>query len=375
MAVNDLAVIRDLLIAGFTQDSLKRLLLYATNPTIQGLVHEVSSTDSLAAAVDKIIIHSQKQDCLGDLLSEIKCANPAQYARFEASLSHLNLGLTQESRPQEQDKPIDPPTVQQISSVTIGDGSHIHRSTIAGRNVYETTVERLVVNVFKAEEEIAEQRHRRDVLELMKRLWITNTLEKSLATINWLEPVIEVRTEAVHSPWDAVVDTGSLTIGNIPQGTPIEDIFNNMHKSLLILGNPGSGKTLMLLKLAGQAIALAEKDVAEPIPIVFDLGQFTKRRRSLADWVLSAMNELYHLRVETIKSWLEREQLMLILDGLDRIQSNKQREEWVRAINKFHQEHSLVPLAVSCRITAYQVLKTQLQLSGAIYLKARHILP
>lgn len=64
-----------------------------------------------------------------------------------------------------------------------------------------------------------------------------------------IELGMEERADAVEHPWDMVLRIereGCI----LPRGTPIIDVFDQMGRSLLILGAPGSGKTTMLLELA-----------------------------------------------------------------------------------------------------------------------------
>ena len=82
----NIAAVRDLLLAGFTGGDLRRLVLYTSRPDLKPLLHEFGSGDGLSAMVEKAITFSQKQDCMADLLAEVKEANPRQYARFEPRL-------------------------------------------------------------------------------------------------------------------------------------------------------------------------------------------------------------------------------------------------------------------------------------------------
>ena len=83
----ELAAIRDMLLAALTTDDLRRLVLYTSRPALKPLIHELSPGDGLAAMTEKTITYCHKQDCLGDLLAEVKKANPRQYARFESQLA------------------------------------------------------------------------------------------------------------------------------------------------------------------------------------------------------------------------------------------------------------------------------------------------
>ena len=82
----NIASVRDLLLAAFTADDLRRLMLYTSKPVLRPLVDELSPDDGLATMIEKGITYCRKRDCLGDLLAEVKKANPQQYKRFESQL-------------------------------------------------------------------------------------------------------------------------------------------------------------------------------------------------------------------------------------------------------------------------------------------------
>lgn len=258
---------------------------------------------------------------------------------------------------------------QSTGGVTIGDvGGDIERTTIAGRDVVETTIDQLVYNVFEDAALFQEQRDRVDVLALMKRIWITHVLEQSLSAVSPSGTLFEVRPDAVSNPWEMVIDTSDQAIEFLPAGTDIVDLFQGMQASLLLLGAPGAGKTTALLELVRQAIAWAEQDPAQPVPVVLDLGWWTDRRQRLSAWLLDVLHTRYGIRTEMASAWLQGDELGLFLDGLDKVEPRKHRERCVQAINGFRQEHGLMPIVVCCRTAAYESLETKLQLQGAICL-------
>jgi hypothetical protein len=259
-------------------------------------------------------------------------------------------------------------------SVTVGDvEGGIHDSIIAGRDVREATIDQLVVNVFEDEVPVRERRDRRDVLDLMKRLWITNVLERSLLDATLADPIIETRPDAIDHPWETVVDTSDQARELLPPGTPIVDVFEEMEGSLLILGEPGTGKTTMLLELARQAIAWAEQDATRSIPVVLDLAWWTDPRRPLADWLVTALGDKYYIKEDVARTWIENNELLLLLDNLDKVESRKHRERCVEAINEFCQEYGLISVVICCRSGAYKALEKRLQLQGAICLQPTHV--
>jgi hypothetical protein len=78
--------VRDLLLASFGPDSLRRLLYFSDNPGLRRVVNEFSSGDGLTVRVDKTIDYCTDRRLLRALLDEVQRENPAQYARFEPHL-------------------------------------------------------------------------------------------------------------------------------------------------------------------------------------------------------------------------------------------------------------------------------------------------
>lgn len=128
--VYDMTVIRDLLLAAFTADDLRRLVLYTSRLTLKPLIHEFSSRDNLADMVERMTTFCYKRECLVDLLAEIKKANPGQYARFEARLAASDepAGTSSPSgAPSAQDsRTVTYVTkIQHGSGIAIGDGAQV----------------------------------------------------------------------------------------------------------------------------------------------------------------------------------------------------------------------------------------------------------
>lgn len=210
------------------------------------------------------------------------------------------------------------------------------------------------------------QRNRRAMLELVKNTWVKGVLEQSLHGAAMIELGLEERADAVERPWD-MLQAPDQPNRPIPHGTKIVDVFDQMSQALLILGEPGSGKTTMLLDMAHDTIARAEDDSTQPIPVVFNLSSWVEKRQPIAEWLVDELNSKYSIPKRIARPWVENDELMLLLDGLDEIKL-EHRETCIKAINVFRQEH-LVPLAVCSRIAGYEVLPTRLKLQGAVLLQ------
>ena len=241
-------------------------------------------------------------------------------------------------------------------------------------------------------------RYRHAILELVKNTWIKGVLEKSLYNEVLIELGLEERPGAVDHPWDIQVPMPNQANRILPAGTSIINIFYEMNGSMLILGEPGAGKTTMLLEIARTTIARAEQDVNLPIPVILNLsscsqseysipfwaqlrqvisGFFTflfnpksppKPKQFLNDWLIEELNAKYNIPKSISRSWIASDGLLLLLDGLYEVVVGY-RDECVKAINEFRKVHGLMSLVVVSRIINYEELTTQLKLQGAILLQ------
>ncbi|PZO38003.1 MAG: hypothetical protein DCF19_17305 [Pseudanabaena frigida] len=212
-----------------------------------------------------------------------------------------------------------------------------------------------------------EYRNRQILLNKVKNFWVKGVLETSLHSKVLIELGLEDQSFAVERPWSVVWQSEERLAQALPLGTKILDKLNEMGagRSLLILGNPGSGKTTTLLELARDLIAEAEKDVNKLIPVVFNLSSWTNEKQSIADWLIQELHIKYQVAKEIGKSWIETQQLFLLLDGLDEV-SIKRRDICLQALNQFTQSKGQTELVVCSRIEDYKSLSHRLRVQGAI---------
>jgi hypothetical protein len=103
---------------------------------------------------------------------------------------------------------------------------------------------------------------------------------------------------------------------------PIADLFEQTASGrLLILGDPGTGKTNLLLELAGSLIHKAEADPTRSLPVVFSLPRWTlgKRVRKLEEWLADDLNSEYGVSPATASGLVSNDRLTPLLDGLDEV--------------------------------------------------------
>ena len=217
--------------------------------------------------------------------------------------------------------------------------------------------------------DVQEQRHQRDrqvMLKNIKQSWVKGVLEKSLHGTALIELGLETRSEAVEYSWAVELEVFNQSEKILPPGTRILDVFDE-YQSLLILGEPGSGKTIMLLELARSLITRAERDPSHPIPVVFNLFSWTSNKQSMTDWLVDELHTKYRVPKRVARRWVENNELLLLLDGLDEV-SSERREACVWTINSFSQEH-MMGMVICSRIVEYEALSTRLQLQGAVVLQ------
>jgi predicted NACHT family NTPase len=209
----------------------------------------------------------------------------------------------------------------------------------------------------------AENRHR--ILKLVRKIWIDDYLKHSLDKLARFELGLKENPNAVSRPWDTIVQQPDRAPRQLPAGVSVGWVFDELGQALLILGAPGAGKTTLLLELTRDLLDRAEHGASYPMPVVFHLSSWAVRRRPLADWLVAELTERYYIPRKLAQAWVDAEQVLPLLDGLDEV-APEHREECVEAINTFRRRHGQVPLAVCCRAADYQVLSVRVELSGAV---------
>lgn len=153
----------------------------------------------------------------------------------------------------------------------------------------------------------------------------------------------------------------------VPANKSIYKIFEENGRSLLILGEPASGKTITMLQLAESLIRKAHKDKTEPIPLVLNLSSWGAARQPLAEWLVEEIFLQYQVARGLTRSWLEHGHVLLLLDGLDEV-AKDHRDGCIQAINEF-KAHYAIEVVVCSRIQDYEQLKQQLNLPNAILIQ------
>lgn len=207
------------------------------------------------------------------------------------------------------------------------------------------------------------------LIDTIRAVWIKGVLEQTLAE------TIDLRLDrAASQSYNLVYDRGQKETQAVVANQRLSQLFNAAEQSLLILGAPGSGKTITLLQLLDELLKQSRSDASAPLPLLFNLSSFgsyaQENDANLLDWLIEQAHEQYRLNPETAQEQLiEKGNFVLLLDGLDEVSvSDNRREQCVLAINEFVRAYPC-GLVVCSRISDYEELQNRLRVNHALVLQ------
>jgi hypothetical protein len=184
-----------------------------------------------------------------------------------------------------------------------------------------------------------------DLLAAVHRYWIGADLHPRLELTGRLPVRLADNTEPARS---------------LPETASIHDIFRHSPQ-LLVLGEPGTGKTILLQELALKLIDGWADDPTQPVPIIVPLSSWAQHRPSLESWLVDELFRLYSVDRKLGWRWVRHRRIMPLLDGLDEVPA-KHRGACVAAITDYRRNRGAVyPIVVTCRTAAYRSLDTPLR--------------
>lgn len=206
------------------------------------------------------------------------------------------------------------------------------------------------------------RRNQENVCANVRAAWIDGVLRESLPE--------RIRIELALDNLPGMLRRRMVAVeGQAPRRTPVDedhlaDLFRSSGRALLILGAPGSGKTVTLLELCRPLLEGAEADPRRPVPVVLNLSTWAQRQSSLEAWIGDEMWRQYGLNRQVTSVWLAADHLILLFDGLDEVAAGA-RDACVRAINTFRESHG-AGMVVCSRSADYDELCERLALSRAV---------
>ncbi|PSB23771.1 hypothetical protein [Stenomitos frigidus] len=214
---------------------------------------------------------------------------------------------------------------------------------------------------------------------------VISRLDQSLHNAVFINLGKQSQPQQVKRPWDAEIKIGSKSPQPLPAETSILEVFDRpgIDGRLLVLGEPGAGKTTTMLDLAKGLCDRAEQDPTAFIPVLLNLSSWKDPKQTMTAWLVEELKSKYGVRKDIGTKWLAEKQLLPLLDGLDEVKPEHQ-EGCVQAINHWlESDDRPLSLAVCCRREEYEKVvrgqwqaeaeeapdETRMHLNGAILLQ------
>ncbi|MEM9486528.1 MAG: NACHT domain-containing protein, partial [Cyanobacteria bacterium P01_F01_bin.116] len=215
------------------------------------------------------------------------------------------------------------------------------------------------------------------LLQRVQKMWLNDYLRNAL---NFSEQWQTLRVDLANQPsalaqyrnifWENPQQVDSLK--PLPTNAKLIDQFNDIKplRRLLILGAPGSGKTIALLELLQDLHRDAAENLSQSIPVVFNLSTYglPPAGRNFTNWLIAQLEQQYSLDPARGRRFVEEQKLLLLLDGLDEVRSHL-RNVCIRQINEFLRSFRHTECIVCSRITEYETASDALQLEASLKLQ------
>jgi len=199
----------------------------------------------------------------------------------------------------------------------------------------------------------------------VRRTWIDGVLLQSLSDL--LPLPASKSSDPVDHPWQGVLMRAGEKEVRIDGGSSLGALFEDVNQSLLLLGEPGSGKTTCLLILARELLERRATDPRAPVPIVFNLSLWRPAAGAFMKWLAEELQLRYGIPKAIGQRWLSERRLLPLLDGLDEVATGH-RAACVQAVNDWLVQGDVPGVVVCCRTNDYLGLP-RLKLLGALQIQ------
>ncbi|HEU5377131.1 MAG TPA: NACHT domain-containing protein [Ktedonobacteraceae bacterium] len=149
-------------------------------------------------------------------------------------------------------------------------------------------------------------------------------------------------------------DASALALLSIVQA------YENAGAGLLVLGAPGSGKSILLLELAQKLLTRAKQDPTQPVPVLVNLSSWADKKRPLDLWLRDRLWPEYGIGPDLTQRAIEEDRLIFLLDGFDEVEGSA-RSNCIQEIIAYRKKQ-LIPIVLCSRKEEFEEHKGQLKL-------------
>ena len=199
----------------------------------------------------------------------------------------------------------------------------------------------------------------------VRRFWVDGVLSRTKDSTQLFPLRREILIDCVTSPWEGIAQS---PVESFDPNVPIDQLFEYAERSLLILGDAGSGKSTTLLELAEYLLKKSESSSRESVPVLLHLSTWTRQHRSFEKWIVQELNAKYQIPQHIGREFVDERRLVLLLDGMDEVRTADQ-QGCIEALNDFLSRFMPPGVVVCARYTEYSATGSKLRMHGAMLLK------
>ena len=174
---------------------------------------------------------------------------------------------------------------------------------------------------------------------------------------------------------------------NYQKSLKIEEIFYHKNQRLLLLGEPGAGKTILLLSFLKKIATKLKNEGSKSLLPLFAPIRRWDRKEDIICWLINQAKVIDSgIDESLLKQKIRNREVLFLLDGLDELPAKdcsikdpnaKQRDyrlEFMQKFADFESKYGQNPTIITCRNRDYQNIinkngSQKLNLNGAVILK------
>jgi DNA polymerase III delta prime subunit len=151
----------------------------------------------------------------------------------------------------------------------------------------------------------------------------------------------------------------------------IATAFADSDGQLLLLGDPGSGKTTTLMAFAREAVARRLEDPNEPLPLIGRIADWPRTEvKSVESWLASSLG----LDQDAVVEAFREQQVLMLLDGLDEVgpaagKHTAAHDPRAQIVESLRASLSGNQALVTCRDADFRSMGLKMPLRGAVALR------